>query len=352
MRGRSKLNRFRGCRSLGKRQDHADKRHRQPTRQLESRLVQPVGCRGYWIAHIRVRVSIERSLSAIFTCERKSRPVLALRLPDTEADPVLGDALSSIATEAITELTKRPAWHSEFRKLSAEIAAQHTRVLVIVDDVDRLDGDELRSLLRLVRLLGRFENVHYDQWLAHELFLALGTELVSTADLVARFGYQLVATSAYAAKRFLRGNESRIKDVYGDVARRWVAEVREEPLSSTLDRPELIQMTSFCAWIANVEDDGGFLSDRICDGEALLDVATKYVFYNKWVGSGVEYDVVFREPEFRFAVGRSLTTTALAEISAPSDDPDYEVADRASPNLTDAQRQDFAIRSLRALSVS
>ncbi|MHA6695764.1 P-loop NTPase fold protein [Homoserinimonas sp. A520] len=555
--------------------------------------------------------------------------------------PVVGDAVSSIATEAITELTKRPAWHSEFRKLSAEIAAQHTRVLVIVDDVDRLDGDELRSLLRLVRLLGRFENVHYlmaydqatidralgtagessdfmekivqypfevppppmvvrrrwsravldavspsdsgtsgveraehreqlvrilasgletpraaerlreqmvslagliadaevdvfdfialtwlriahhevwnhirlhpddylswreddseathddrmkvvealvrsghalpvqdavryifepmglagaldgrrgrmqraryfdryfqvgladddiserrtesalrdlardvstgpnvaelknilvgldeersalaldvvrtsrnnssetslalldyvegvrgqlksalglhavrissaDRWLADELFLALQTKLVSTADLVARFGYQLVATSAYAAKRSHRGDESGIKELYRDFARRWVAEVREEPLRSTLDRPELIQMTSFCAWIATAEDHGGFLSDRVSGGEALIAAATKYVFYNEWVGSGVNYEVVFREHDFRFAVGRSLTVAALAEVSTPAGDPDYDVADRASPDLSDAQCRDFAIRSLRALSV-
>ena len=75
--------------------------------------------------------------------------------------PVVGDAISSVTTEAISALTKRPAWHSEFGKLSEEIADQHHRVLVIVDDVDRLDGDELRSLLRVVRLLGRFANVHY-----------------------------------------------------------------------------------------------------------------------------------------------------------------------------------------------
>jgi predicted KAP-like P-loop ATPase len=34
-------------------------------------------------------------------------------------------------------------------------------VLLIADDIDRLDADELVALLKVVRLLGRFPNVHY-----------------------------------------------------------------------------------------------------------------------------------------------------------------------------------------------
>lgn len=107
-------------------------------------------------------------LSALAEAFPKSQPVrekLAyysrFGTPALKLIPVVGEAVASVAEHAATELTRRPAWHTEFAKLSAEIASQHERVLVIVDDVDRLDSDELRSLLRVVRLLGRFENVHY-----------------------------------------------------------------------------------------------------------------------------------------------------------------------------------------------
>ncbi|MBD8102495.1 P-loop NTPase fold protein [Plantibacter sp. CFBP 8775] len=75
--------------------------------------------------------------------------------------PVAGEAVKAVADEAIAALASQPAWHAAFAELSAEIAKQDKRVIVIIDDVDRLDGTELRALLRVVRLLGRFENVHY-----------------------------------------------------------------------------------------------------------------------------------------------------------------------------------------------
>ncbi|WP_320536651.1 P-loop NTPase fold protein [Pseudarthrobacter sp. IC2-21] len=555
--------------------------------------------------------------------------------------PVVGDVMASVTTEAITALTKRPAWHSEFGALSEEIAGQHHRVLVIVDDVDRLDGDELRSLLRVVRLLGRFVNVHYlmaydqatietvlasagakgessdfmekivqypfevpptpmvvrrrwsrqildevspadetiaglhaehreelvrilasgletpraaerlreqmlslsglvadaevdafdftaltwlriahhqvwdeirrksdeylswresdsvethqrrmerveslvvrghakpvqdavsylfepmgvmgalagrqgrmqkaryfdryfqvgladddvserktqnalrelsngiggtpeiaalkaiilgqdversalalevagnlrsaslttslaildyvedicsnlklsgklhpfrlstaERWLAKEIFLALDTKLMSAGKVIARFGYQFLTDSAYAIKRSGGHDHAQIKNLYADVARHWVAEVRYEPLASTLVRPELILMTSFCVWIRDLEDHIGFLSERIVDGRKLIDAATGYVSFDEWVGADVTYDVVFREQEFRFAVGEALRESVLAEISPVGGVPDYAVSDLASREQTEAQRRDFAIRSVLAL---
>lgn len=48
-----------------------------------------------------------------------------------------------------------------FNKMSDAIEAVGIKVLVIVDDIDRLDTTELLSVMRAVRLLGRFKNVHY-----------------------------------------------------------------------------------------------------------------------------------------------------------------------------------------------
>lgn len=558
--------------------------------------------------------------------------------------PVVGDAISSVTTEAITELTKRPAWHSEFGKLSDEIAELHHRVLVIVDDVDRLDGHELRSLLRVVRLLGRFANVHYlmaydqatiesvltsvgpngessefmekivqypfevpptpmvvrrrwsrqildavsppdeaigglhaehreelvkilasgletpraaerlreqmhslsglaaaaevdaldftaltwlriahhqvwddirlnpdyylswregesaeaqqqrmkrisslvarghakpvqdavsylfepmgvmgalagrqgrmqkaryfdryfqvglaeddvserktqkalnelasglassqdiavlrtiilgrdeersalalevagnlrssalatspvildyveeicselrpmaemhpfrlsaaERWLAKEILLALETDLLPAEKAISRFGYQFLTASAFSMKRSGGRGQAEIQSLFSDVARQWVAEVRKEPLATTLARPELILMTSFCIWVVELENQGGFLSERIVDGRTLVDAATGFVSFNEWVGADVTYDVVFREQEFQFAAGVAVTDSLLAELSLPRDVPDYAVSDLSDRDLSEVQRRDFATRSILALKRS
>ena len=81
--------------------------------------------------------------------------------PALNAVPVVGGALAAVADLAVAEMASQPAWHVTFEKLSQEIVDQRQRVLIVVDDVDRLDPDELRALLRVIRLLGRFHNVHY-----------------------------------------------------------------------------------------------------------------------------------------------------------------------------------------------
>ncbi|MEV3961596.1 P-loop NTPase fold protein [Nocardia sp. NPDC050193] len=48
-----------------------------------------------------------------------------------------------------------------FDKISKAIQKAGTRVLVVVDDLDRLHTDELLAVMKAVRLLGRFPNVHY-----------------------------------------------------------------------------------------------------------------------------------------------------------------------------------------------
>ncbi len=48
-----------------------------------------------------------------------------------------------------------------FNKISEAIQETGTRVLVVVDDLDRLHADELLAVMKAVRLLGRFPNVHY-----------------------------------------------------------------------------------------------------------------------------------------------------------------------------------------------
>lgn len=81
--------------------------------------------------------------------------------PALKLIPIIGDMASDLVAQNLSNLSERPPWHQEFEALSHSIAEQEKKVIVFVDDVDRLDGEELRALLRVVRLLGRFTNVHY-----------------------------------------------------------------------------------------------------------------------------------------------------------------------------------------------
>lgn len=52
-------------------------------------------------------------------------------------------------------------FQERFDKISEAIEKAGTRLLVVVDDLDRLHTDELLAVMKAVRLLGRFPNVHY-----------------------------------------------------------------------------------------------------------------------------------------------------------------------------------------------
>jgi KAP family P-loop domain len=71
----------------------------------------------------------------------------------------------SIADEAADEAakfaTEQPTFMQRFDAISKAIKQAGRNVLVIIDDVDRLHGDELLGVMKAVRLLGRFDRVHY-----------------------------------------------------------------------------------------------------------------------------------------------------------------------------------------------
>lgn len=70
-------------------------------------------------------------------------------------------AVGSLADAAGEFRFNDDAFVAKFTKVSQAIRAAERNVLVIVDDVDRLHVDELLSLFKAVRLLGRFDCVHY-----------------------------------------------------------------------------------------------------------------------------------------------------------------------------------------------
>ena len=75
--------------------------------------------------------------------------------------PGAGDALQGSAEAALKRLQQAEATEERLRDLNDQLAELGYAVLVVVDDVDRLLPDELTALLKAIRLLGRFPNIHY-----------------------------------------------------------------------------------------------------------------------------------------------------------------------------------------------
>jgi len=116
---------------------------------------------------------------------RKLAQYAGFATPMLGAIPLIGSAVGGSARAILDAVASRPPWHKQFDALSTEIQAMGRRVLIVVDDVDRLGSDELLNLLRILRLLGRFRGVHYlvayDQETVEDLLEATGSVGRSTS---------------------------------------------------------------------------------------------------------------------------------------------------------------------------
>lgn len=206
-----------------------------------------------------------------------------------------------------------------------------------------LDPEQARYSIRLPTV---------DRWLAREIYLALKSNITTISDLVEKFGYSRLATSAYVVTRSPREEQEQVKPLYRLLADQWLLEVRSEPISLTLARPELLQMTTFCIWFDDAESLGGFLSDRIDSATKLVDAAATFVSFNEWVGSDVRYDAVFRTEEFKFAVSDLTAESVISEVPSEKDLSQYELVDRTDRELPLEQLRDYASNSVRSLYIS
>jgi hypothetical protein len=131
-------------------------------------------------------------------------------IPLLKAVPVAGESAFGFAELVLDEIAPRPTWHTEFEAISKEIGEQGKKVLVIVDDVDRLDANELRALLRVIRLLGRFRDVHYliayDQATIDHLLDASGMSGRSSAfmEKIVQYPFAIPPAPAIERRRWAR----------------------------------------------------------------------------------------------------------------------------------------------------
>lgn len=73
--------------------------------------------------------------------------------------PFVGAGLVEASHAAEGRLRK--PWNVAFAEVSAELRKLETPILVVIDDIDRLQPSELLDLLKVVRLLGRFPGVDF-----------------------------------------------------------------------------------------------------------------------------------------------------------------------------------------------
>jgi len=81
--------------------------------------------------------------------------------PFTSLGALVGLDPSKAVEATATWLSGDTSLDGERRELEAVLRESPHRILVLIDDVDRLQGDELATLLKLVRLVGRLPNVFY-----------------------------------------------------------------------------------------------------------------------------------------------------------------------------------------------
>lgn len=131
-------------------------------------------------------------------------------VPALKLIPYVGDATSTMAGEAINKLAPTVAWQTEFLGISDGITKEGKRVLVVVDDVDRLDAEELRTLLRVIRLLGRFDNVHYllayDQTTIDQLLAdsGMGGRSSDFMEKIVQYPFEVPPVPAIERRRWAR----------------------------------------------------------------------------------------------------------------------------------------------------
>jgi hypothetical protein len=96
----------------------------------------------------------KRARKLLGGCMQAAAPMLNLV-------PHVGPALVGPARAGGKLLARQKPWERAFADFTRALAKMRVRVLVVADDVDRLQPDELATLLKVVRLLGRFPGVDY-----------------------------------------------------------------------------------------------------------------------------------------------------------------------------------------------
>ncbi len=69
-------------------------------------------------------------------------------------------SLGTLTSDANKYLGKQKSWTQQFAQVSKDLKSLDLKILIVADDIDRLQSDELLNFLKLVRLVGRLLGFH------------------------------------------------------------------------------------------------------------------------------------------------------------------------------------------------
>lgn len=92
---------------------------------------------------------------------KKLGTLMEIAAPTAKLIPYAGDATALAIDKGAKHLKNLPAWDKVFEDASSELKKLNTPVLIVADDIDRLQRTELLELLKVIRLIGRFPGVHF-----------------------------------------------------------------------------------------------------------------------------------------------------------------------------------------------
>ncbi len=268
------------------------------------------------------------------------------RLVDSALDEVLLDAPTTAAMDELRAIMvgtdgERGALAIDLAAAGRKNAVTTTRSLMtflreLQAEVSAIGGDRYARASTL------------DRWIGAEAERAIISTALDAEEFVEDFGYWQLVRAGYAARRRHKENFDVVRAPFDEAIERWIAKVRADGLPPAGESNEVAVMTGF-AEAFNDTLHRGFLADAIENVDDLIAVGERFVDYNRWVGSDVHYEVMFRKNEFRFAVGDALNRIDLESLPRPSELPEYELHERVAPDLTADERRDYAIRSVAAV---
>ncbi|MBT1657383.1 KAP family NTPase [Curtobacterium flaccumfaciens pv. betae] len=187
-----------------------------------------------------------------------------------------------------------------------------------------------------------------DRWLALEAERAIRLRAISASEFIDEFGYRQLVRAGYATRRLYKDDFESVRTPYDRAVALWVEQVQRDGMGGIGESDDVAVMTAF----AHALDDAahrGYLADLVGDVHDLVQIAELFVDLDRWVGSDVHYEISFHTNEFRFAVGDAINSFTAESLPPVTDLPSYEVDDRLTPDLTSAERRDYAVRRLMGI---
>lgn len=260
--------------------------------------------------------------------------------------------------EVLTDTPEMPAME-ELRAIMVGDHGERGGLAIDLAAAARRDADgTTRSLMTFLRVLhaevsafkedrfGRISSV--DRWLGAEAERALTSKTMDVDEFVDEFGYWQLVRAGYAARRRHGDGFAALRAPFDSAVAAWIEKIQAGDFPIESGSNEIAVMTAFAQTLSDTTHRG-FLAQVVTTGDDLIAIAKRFVDYNRWVGSEVHYEVMFRTKEFLFGVGDAIMSIDPDSFNVPSDMPNYEVHERSAADLSEGERRDFALRRVAAI---